>query len=63
MSDNDIKYLSFDPVFTTLCQVLNVIYLLAFGTRLGMTPKQGLILTLPKWCASADFSEIIPGLQ
>lgn len=62
MSDNDIKYLSFDPVFAIWCQLLNVINLLALGTRLKMTAKQSLTLTLPKWSGSADFTEIIPDL-
>lgn len=53
----------FDLIFTTLCKVLNTTYLIAFCTRLGMTPKKGQFLILPKQCVFADFSKIIPGLH
>lgn len=62
MSDNDIKYPHFSSLFATLCQVLNVIYLFAFGTSGELILKQGLPLSLPHWCVSTDFSEIIPDL-
>lgn len=49
----------FDPIFTTLCQVLNTIYLIAFCARLGMTPKKGPFLTLPQQCVSADLVKLL----